>query len=98
VWSLGWPVISSLERAPGIEHVASGVKCEPVSARRVLPFALPEVASESTVAGASQRGAAGGERRCMARDLPPAARACLLPGPQVNVGPPDYPGWLCPLG
>ena len=43
MWSLGWPVISSLERAPGIEHVASGVKCEPVSARRVLPFALPEV-------------------------------------------------------
>jgi hypothetical protein len=22
----------------------------------------------------------------------------LLPGPQVNVGPPDYPGWLHPLG
>jgi hypothetical protein len=42
---LGWPAISSLERTAGIGVcLASGVKFEPVSYRRVLPFALPDVA------------------------------------------------------
>src|SRR5215472_3970090 len=40
---IGLACHSSLERAPGIEHVASGAKFEPVSDRRILPFALPEV-------------------------------------------------------
>jgi len=42
---LGWPAISSLEGTAGIGAcLAAGVEFEPVCYRRVLPFALPDVA------------------------------------------------------